>query len=68
MNRMKEIAAMFGKELEEEFVIQDAYRYRMTAKFSEEGLLVYHVVGREWQNNHYWLNELLAGKVVIIDD
>ena len=67
-NKMKAVAQLFGKKLGEEFVIQDTYRYQVTAKFSEEGILVYHVVGREWLNNHYWLNELLTGEAVIVDD
>lgn len=61
-NKMAEVAKLFDKKLGEEFVIRDTYRYQITAKFSEEGILIYHVVGREW------LNELLTGKAVIVND
>lgn len=67
-NKMAEVASMFGKKLGEDFVIQDSFHYSAMAKFSEEGILIYHDLARKWLNNPYWLFELLTGEAVIVDD
>jgi hypothetical protein len=67
-SKMAEVASLFRKNLNEEFIIQDNFHYRAMAKFSEEGILVYHDLARKWLTNPYWLFELLTGEAVIVDD
>jgi hypothetical protein len=63
-NKMEQVAAMFGKELGEEFEI----RYKnenYTAYFRNEGLRVRGLFCLTWDNA---LVALLTGRAVIVDD
>lgn len=61
-SKAKEVAQLFGLELEEEFLIKDSlHKY----KFTEDGLMCFPNWGTEWIPD-YDLNELVAGKHTII--
>lgn len=60
-SKAKEVAQLFGLELEEEFLIKDSlHKY----KFTEDGLMCFPNWGTEWIPDD--LNELVAGKHTII--
>lgn len=61
-SKAKEVAQLFGLELEEEFLIKDSlHKY----KFTEDGLMCFPNWGTEWIPDND-LNELVAGKQTII--
>lgn len=65
-NKMEEVAAMFGKELGEEFTILLANKMRRVAYFSEKGLYIsgtWHFVVSATA-----LKELLVGEAEIVED
>ena len=66
MNRMADVAALFGKNLNEEFtaVIWDAMQ---KCKFTDEGLEAKSLDGK-WYKSDNWLRCLLIGEAVIVDD
>ena len=69
MNKMAEVAALFGKELEEEFEIVTPKGRVRTVKFTaEHGLLYYDRIEREWNKNYAYLDWLVRGRAVIVDD
>ena len=60
-SKAKEVAKLFGLELEEEFAIKGSlHKY----KFTEDGLMCFLNWGTEWIPDD--LNELIAGKCTII--
>lgn len=65
-NKMEQVAALFGKEIGEEFtaVIYDAV---MQCKFTKNGLKIKMSDG--WHTtNGGWLSCLLIGEAVIVDE
>ena len=68
-NKMEQVAAMFGKKLNEEFKIITPQGRIRTVKFTAEyGLMYYDRIEREWNKNFVYLNFLCEGKAVIVDD
>jgi hypothetical protein len=60
MNKMKEVAEMFGVELGEEFYIgNDIYR------ITETGLYYYDIEYKKWCKDHIGLTMLLNGRAKI---
>lgn len=60
-SKAKEVAQLFGLELEEEFLIKGSlHKY----KFTEDGLMCFLNWGTEWIPDD--LNQLIAGKCTII--
>jgi endo-1,4-beta-D-glucanase Y len=66
-NKMEQIAKMFGKELGEEFKIKVFTDRVWIAKFTSEGLKNCHK-NSEWLMASDYLNDLLTGEAVIIDE
>lgn len=67
-NKMGQVAAMFGKRLNERFTV-DRKGYRFQARFTEYGL---DTMG-EWNNPYFDVNanvlqDLLTGMAVIVND
>lgn len=67
-NKMEQVAAMFGKRLNERFTI-DRKGYRFQARFTSYGL---DILG-EWDNpyidvNANVLQDLLTGEEIVIDE
>ena len=68
MNRMADVAKMFGKGLNEPFVAV-IWDYVRKCKFSDEGLEVEYVDdSNDWVKSDSWLRCLLTGEAVIVDD
>ena len=65
MNRMADVAALFGKKLNEEFtaVIWDETR---KCKFTHNGLKIEGI--DSWGVSNNWLGCLLTGEAVILDE
>lgn len=65
---MKEIASMFGKELNEEFKVKYGVdlRFEAVVKFTEKDFRVYHLSYWGWDNQ--LLADLIKGKAVIVND
>ena len=71
-NHMEEVAALFGKKLEEEFKLKPTFlpwnRNRIhTVKFTKNGL-EYLTKYNEWEPINYYIPSLLTGKAVIVND
>jgi len=67
-NKMAEVAKMFGKKLDEEFIVNDEYRKKMICKITERGLFFYYGAYEAWWQDSGLLSELLIGKAVIINE
>ena len=66
MNRMKEVAAMFGKRLNEPFTVYvPFYKHKNEAMFDVHGLSIKS--HDEWHNDSDYLMWLLAGEAEIVD-
>ncbi len=68
-NKMAEVASLFGKQLGEPFhVFSPHYKYKNFATFTSYGLIYWDDVARGWFDaTAGMLNDLLLGKVVILD-
>lgn len=69
-NKMKELAAIYGYDLQEEFYAISINGLKYKFKFTRDGLYVLDCVGwgPEWLNVNGLIPELLKGKVRIIDE
>ena len=68
MNRMKEIANMFNKELEQPFFFtSEVYRIPKKVRFSLNGMEYYDNISGKWYQSTAFLRELLTGKAKIIE-
>lgn len=67
MNKMEQVAALFGKKLGEEFEVKYETKTK-TWKFDERGLLYYDNKEHEWRKNYAYLDFLIRGKAVIVDE
>ena len=70
-NKMKEVAAMFGKELGEEFKVRRKYYLSCStvkARFIDKGFQVLYDGSDYWTFNFERLVDLLTGEAVIIDE
>ena len=68
MNRMEEVAAMFGKRLGERFTIQDVNKNRYGAIFGEGGLAVCGAENPFVDLDSFFLEGLLTGSYEIVED
>lgn len=69
MNRMADVAALFGKKLGEEFtVLRKDYGYTYKAKFTKTSFRVIHPFNDYWSWDDGLLAKLIAGEAVIVDD
>ena len=67
-NKMAEVAALFGKKLNEEFeIVTPAGKVRKVKFTTDRGLLYYDRIEREWNKNFGFLNFLCEGKAVVVD-
>lgn len=68
-NKMEQVAAMFGKTLDEQFYII-IHNKKYIARFTVFGLSVLDEVANpcEWNLQYALLNDLLTGEVVIVDE
>ncbi len=66
-NKMEQVAAMFGKKLGEEFIVNDEYRKKMICKITERGLLFFHGSYEAWWQDSRLLSELITGEAVIVN-
>jgi hypothetical protein len=66
-NKMAEVAALFGKQLGEEFTVRYEDKVKKW-KFDERGLLYHNVKENEWRKNYGYLDFLIRGKAVIINE
>lgn len=69
-NKMKELAAIWGYDLQEEFYAISINGLKYKFKFTRDGLYVLDCVGwgPEWLNVNGLIPDLLKGKVRIIDE
>lgn len=66
-NKMETVAKLFGKKLGEEFKIKLFTGRVWIAKFTSNGLKHCHN-DSEWLRANDYLNDLLTGRAVIVDD
>jgi hypothetical protein len=68
-SKIVEVARLFGKELGEEFIVEDKYKTVWCCKFTKRGLMYLDKTFFDWQESgDYLLQFLLAGRAVIVDD
>ena len=68
-NKMEQVAAMFGKKLGEEFIVDEKEgRKNLICKITEKGLFFYHDSYEAWWQDSGLLSELITGRAVIVDD
>jgi hypothetical protein len=64
-NKMKQVAAMFGKKLGEEFTLIDEDRKKYKAVINKNGLRVHGMYKGFWEHT---LFKLIVGTAVIVDE
>jgi hypothetical protein len=64
-NKMEQVAALFGKQLGEEFTLIDEDRRKYKAVINKNGLRVHGMYKGFWENT---LFKLIVGTAVIVDD
>ena len=68
MSHMKEVAAIFGKSLNEPFIVKVCKNNaEIKAKFCEDGFYTFNNALHEYWKNNHWLELMLTDKVVITD-
>jgi hypothetical protein len=67
-NKMGVVAALFGKKLGEKFDVKYRDVKVKTCKFEERGLFYYDRIDNEWRKNYAYLDYLIRGKAVIVND
>ena len=67
MNKMADVAHLFGKELGEHFCVS-CCNTRFLLKFTSDGLWVFDDYWGHWTGEDGMLEALLTGKAVIVDD
>ena len=65
-NKMAEVAAMFGKKLGEEFDVRFNGELKCLKFDEQRGLLYFN--GDEWRKNYAYLDWLVRGEAVIVDE
>ena len=68
MNRMKEVACLFGKEIGEEFTVEDKYKVEWHCKFTKNGVMYLDKISFNWQFIGGMLQSLATGKARIVDN
>jgi hypothetical protein len=66
-NKMSQVAAMFGKKLDEHFCVS-CYNTRFLLKFTSDGLWVFDDSWGHWNGEDGMLEALLTGEAVIVDE
>ena len=66
-NKMEQIAKMFGKKLDEEFMARLKVGFEINCKFTSEGLKQ-EIVDGDWYDNDNFLRLLLMGRAEIVED
>ena len=66
-NKMADVAKLFGKKLDEEFIIA-VRQVEYVALFSHDGLEIFDTSCDFWMVDYEILGDLLTGKAVIVDD
>lgn len=66
-NKMQQVAAMFGKQLGEEFKMKSSTGRVWIVKFTSNGLRHCHN-DRKWLSANDYLNDLLTGVAEIVED
>lgn len=68
MNRMKEIAKMFNKEIDQPFlIVSEVHRVAKKVRFSLDGMQYYDKMCDRWYPTEAFLREILTGKAKIIE-
>lgn len=67
MNKMADVAHLFGKELGEHFCVS-CCNTRFLLKFTSDGLWVFDDSWGHWTGEDGVLEALLTGRVVIVDE
>ncbi len=65
-NRMADVAALFGKELGEEFMARLKVGFEINCKFTNEGFKQ-ELVDGDWYDNDNFLRRLLTGEAEIVE-
>ena len=69
MNRIRPVAAMFGKELGEEFKVKTTYGNIINCKFTKKGLKLYDTMLMDWRLcRSDLMQDLILGTAVIVHD
>lgn len=63
MNKMKDVASVFGKRLNQVFYITEPHYNKVKCRFSENGLEIFTGV---WYPHEGWLVALLTGEATIV--
>jgi hypothetical protein len=66
-NKMSQVAAMFGKKLDEHFCVS-CCNTRFLLKFTSDGLWVFDDSWGHWNGEDGMLEALLTGEAVIVDE
>lgn len=68
-NKMEQVAALFGKKLNEEFeIVTPTGKVRKVKFTTDRGLLYYDRIEHEWNKSFGFLNFLCEGEAVIVND
>jgi hypothetical protein len=68
-NKMEQVAALFGKKLNERFTVRYDGNHLFDCKFTECGLISYGAYDNPWLDfDTFMLQDLLVGRAVIVDD
>ena len=68
-NKMEQVAALFGKKLDEEFeIVLPKGRLKKCKFTADRGLLYYDRISHEWCKNYAHLDWLTRSKAVVVDD
>jgi len=66
MNRMKEIAKMFDKEINQPFlIVSEVHKVTKKVRFSLDGMEYYDKMCDRWYPTEAFLREILTGKAKI---
>lgn len=65
-NKMEQVAALFGKKLGEEFDVRFNGKLKCLQFDEQRGLLYFD--GNEWRKNYAYLDWLVRGRAVIVDE
>lgn len=66
-NKIGQLAAMFGKKLDAEFMARLKDGFEINCKFTNEGLKQ-EIVDGDWYENDNFLRRLLTGEAEIVED
>jgi len=68
-NKMGQAAAMFGKQLNEPFLIESSvHKVAKQVRFTERGMEYFDDMRNKWYQTDGFLKEILTGQAVEIDE